>query len=224
MNNCCHEILWLWGYHTVKRYHHIEVQHCCCTMRCTYSGMVLPGESKWDGFCRELCLMGVILSFHGGGEALFRASWHWTLALGLAGKTSGCSCHAMDHHFVVWWSSESIMMVGLLGRGGGIGKQNLAESSPCRLVQPLFAKESDFHKTWLSQVQGKPRVQLQVKSGSNTQNSRQWRRAVKQNDIILGRKTRSFSGVCLNSDALLGKEVWAKKLAREDRTSLGKKS
>ena len=34
---------------------------------------------------------------------------------------------------------------------------------------------------------------------------------------------KKFLRVCLNSDALVGREVWAKKLAREDRTSLGRR-
>ena len=60
-----------------------------------------------------------------------------------------------------------IMSVGLLVRGRGIGKQNLAESSPC-LVQLLFlperAKIKNLKKIFIKFVRTKGSRQVQVKS------------------------------------------------------------
>ena len=75
-----------------------------CT-RGTYSGMVYPGELKYHDVCREFCL-GVILSLC--GEVICWGGGFWgdslipaEIELALASTTSGCSCHAMDHHFLI---------------------------------------------------------------------------------------------------------------------------
>ena len=90
------------------------------------------------------------------------------IELALASTTSGCSCHAMDHHFlIIWWSESTNNDCWLVGERtwhwqAKLGRELALSCSTTFL--PEKAKIKNLKKIFIKFVRTKGSRQVQVKS------------------------------------------------------------